>query len=414
MARPKQKRRGKKKSASSTAELAKVEAAQTQDVAQNSGGADAKINGASAEAAAVAAEKERNENLLLETAVGSEDEKTLVEKDAPALIGLLEEYQKKVELVEKQLNGGVEKVMEEAEEEQIDTNDGISLLEVKYQVMLSYCIRICFYILLKLTGKSVNKNKLVEQQAHLRVLLEKLRPIDKKIKYQVSQLLRTAAMDTESAEKDTEGANPLAFKPSPGKLIKTDEAQGTQGQSEVYKPPQVAPTEVIDKKDRRKAKRNRKMREKAASNSVIKTLKDMVSTAPEEVDIGGGNNDQDATAMEREKYEEENFVRLQEKKKDKAIRKKKEQEKNAIDNVGDLEEFVDIMKAAGESKAEDTEGRDELAALRKEKALKSVEKGDATNNSNKKRKLEEDVSQNQPGKKKPARSQKKKKKKQRR
>jgi len=219
-------------------------------------------------------------------------------------------------------------------------------------------------------------------------------------RYQISQLLRTAAMDAQGLQQNEDGANPLAFRPSPGKLLNQQDGGGgggggTDGSTAgLYKPPQVNPMEMAteDKKDKKKAKRARKMREKAASNAVIKTMKEMLSTAPEEVDIGGGGNDEiDAKLVQREKFEEDNFVRLQEKRKEKAARKKKEQERSAIDNVADLDEFVNIMKSATESKSEDAEGREELAALRREKALKAMGKGGGEGGGGgRKRKLEDE------------------------
>eukprot|EP00466_Bigelowiella_natans_P011084 jgi/Bigna1/83179/fgenesh1_pg.103_\ len=204
MARPKQKRRGKKKAGNSSSTSSnKGDVANKQPSTHAKKDDASKSNESSSPTGSFAETAQENSTEMSvepsngesegeggsngngphDAAIEADDEKKLVEKDAPALIEILEAYQDKISLVEKQLKGGVQKVIEDAEEEKIDTNDGISLLEAKYQVMLSYCIRICFYLLMKLTGKSINKSKLPEQQAHLRTLLDKLRPIDKKIKY---------------------------------------------------------------------------------------------------------------------------------------------------------------------------------------------------------------------------------------
>lgn len=71
----------------------------------------------------------------------------------------------------------------------------MSFLEMKYNLMLSYCSLISFYILLKLEGKDVSGHPVVERLLHLKLLLEKLRPLDLKMQYQVDKMVRTAVLE---------------------------------------------------------------------------------------------------------------------------------------------------------------------------------------------------------------------------
>lgn len=86
-------------------------------------------------------------------------QKSLIEKDAPALLAILDVYQEKVSskrcvlrtsplilsvftkiaVVEKQLKNSLESAIKEVEEERVDLNNGISLLEIKYQVEEEIC-----------------------------------------------------------------------------------------------------------------------------------------------------------------------------------------------------------------------------------------------------------------------------------
>jgi succinate dehydrogenase/fumarate reductase flavoprotein subunit len=66
------------------------------------------------------------------------------------------------------------------------TAEGISYLDAKHLLMLSYCINIVFYLLLKSEGKPVRDHPVVLRLVEIRTYLEKLRPIDRKLQYQVS------------------------------------------------------------------------------------------------------------------------------------------------------------------------------------------------------------------------------------
>eukprot|EP00469_Lotharella_globosa_P004456 CAMPEP_0167796278 /NCGR_PEP_ID=MMETSP0111_2-20121227/14949_1 /TAXON_ID=91324 /ORGANISM="Lotharella globosa, Strain CCCM811" /LENGTH=338 /DNA_ID=CAMNT_0007690133 /DNA_START=1 /DNA_END=1017 /DNA_ORIENTATION=+ len=299
----------------------------------------------------------------------------LIAADVPALIKMLDEYQDKLRQVEKQMKSGLDTVLEIASEKDTDINNGISLIEVKYQVMLSYCIRMCVYLLLRLTGKSVNDHPLRKQQAHLRALIEKLRPIGKRIKYQVSQLLRTAAMKVEDTTTN-DGANPLAFRPSPANLVTGAQQEGAD--DAIYRPPQLTPMDPEAMETKKKRKKE-KMRRKTAGNQVIKAMREMISDTPIAISTGGQElDDKPQYNAERERYEEENFVRLQETKKDRARRKKQNQSRNALDSVTDLDDFAEMMRMAERQSEEGSQGKEELAQLRREKALRAIQEGKST------------------------------------
>jgi U3 small nucleolar RNA-associated protein 3 len=72
------------------------------------------------------------------------------------------------------------------------TEKGVSYLEAKHLLLLSYCMHIVFYLMLKAEGLPVKDHPVVLRLVELRLYLEKIRPIDKKMAYQIDKLLLAA------------------------------------------------------------------------------------------------------------------------------------------------------------------------------------------------------------------------------
>ena len=112
--------------------------------------------------------------------VAAEDEAAAA-SDAPELVALTNELTKTLGAIEE----SVEPLVTAARDGAFATADGISYLDTKYLLMLSYCSSIVFYLLLKAEGRSVKDHPVIERLVEIRLYLEKLRPIDKKLQYQV-------------------------------------------------------------------------------------------------------------------------------------------------------------------------------------------------------------------------------------
>ncbi len=81
-----------------------------------------------------------------------------------------------------------------------------------------------FYLLLKSHGASVKQHPVIDQLVKIRTVLEKLRPLDKKLAYQIDKLLKQATL----GEVDSPDADPRAHKPNPDMLeLDEDEDQGS-------------------------------------------------------------------------------------------------------------------------------------------------------------------------------------------
>ena len=79
-------------------------------------------------------------------------------------------------------------------EGQLATVEGVSYLEAKYLLLLHYCIHLVFYVLLKAEGRSVRDHPVISRLVEIRAFLEKARPIDKRLRYQMDKLLAAAAL----------------------------------------------------------------------------------------------------------------------------------------------------------------------------------------------------------------------------
>lgn len=275
---------------------------------------------------------------------GKEKQEMLL-TDAPELLLLLEDLGPSLKDLEK----NVLPVIERVKEGLLATQKGISFFEVKNHLMLSYCINICFYLLLKAEGKQVKDHPVIKQLTTTRVMLDKMRSIDSKLKYQVDKLLKQATSGDTGSKK-----NPLTHKPNPTRLVAKGEDGGEdEADDGVYRAARLTSVEFVanEKATMKERKEKEKARSKAAKSSVVAQLRaDVFADQPEErMNIGDMKPDKELE--EREQFEEENFMRLMETKADKKKRKKAQK----IKVNEDFDDFGDLT-ALTESKMDDALG----------------------------------------------------------
>ncbi|XP_057344557.1 neuroguidin isoform X3 [Manis pentadactyla] len=215
------------------------------------------------------------------------------------------------------------------------TEKGLSLLEVKDQLLLMYLMDLSHLILDKASGGSLQGHTAVLRLVEIRTVLEKLRPLDQKLKYQIDKLVKTAVTGSLS-END-----PLRFKPHPSsmrsKLNSEDEEEDEveEGQSEAsgnkslkavkkYVPPRLVPVHYDETEAEREKKRLERAKRRALSSSVIRELKEQYSDAPEEIRAARHPHvtRQSQEDQHRINYEESMMVRLSVSKREKGRRKR--------------------------------------------------------------------------------------------
>jgi len=74
-------------------------------------------------------------------------------------------------------------------EGKLATAEGVSYLETKNLLLLQYCMHLMFYLLLKSEGRPVKQHPVIARLVEIRAYMEKIRPIDKKLHYQIEKLL---------------------------------------------------------------------------------------------------------------------------------------------------------------------------------------------------------------------------------
>ncbi|CRK42159.1 hypothetical protein BN1708_008681, partial [Verticillium longisporum] len=203
------------------------------------------------------------------------------------------------------------------------SDNGISLLDVKNELLLSYLQNLVFLILLKLrNAKTPAKNDddsadnatepIVRKLVELRLFLEKgVRPLEEKLRYQIDKILRAADdaeratitskalsktkktddsdesgsqsdededdEDDESDEEDKADIDAAQFQARPGAFVKPASASMAVAAAQkdgIYRPPRVAPTVMPSE---RKEKATKRPQKSATMDEYIETE---LSTAP--------------------------------------------------------------------------------------------------------------------------------------
>ncbi|XP_043081932.1 neuroguidin [Puntigrus tetrazona] len=248
------------------------------------------------------------------TTVGND----LIGNDLPTAVCLLNSLTEQVVSVTSHVRDLIKKVREKA----YQTSKGLSFLDLRYHLLLFYLQDITHLISLKTEGESLKDNSAIHRLVTIRTVLEKMRPLDQKLKYQIDKLVRTAVTGSLS-END-----PLHFRPNPQNLVSklsesenSDEEDGgkSKGQkdpsgSRKYVPPRIAPMHYdgdMTEGDRQKEQIDKQKRA-ALRSSVIQELRQQYSDAPEEIrDRRDFQTERESREeLNRKNYEESMMVRL--------------------------------------------------------------------------------------------------------
>eukprot|EP01101_Sappina_pedata_P008659 TRINITY_DN4847_c0_g1_i1.p1 TRINITY_DN4847_c0_g1~~TRINITY_DN4847_c0_g1_i1.p1 ORF type:complete len:729 (-),score=452.45 TRINITY_DN4847_c0_g1_i1:169-2316(-) len=298
-----------------------------------------------------------------------EEKIELVKRDSPELINLLGEYKSNISLIREK----IAPILDLANKRKsLENLKGISFLELKYHLLLNYCTNISFYLLMKAEGRSIKDHPVVEALIRNRTVLEKMKPLDSKLKYQIDKLLKLASSGNPS-EKDIQDvaaefgdADALSFRPSLENFELDMGSKKKGSKDDAYVPPKLAASHFEETGYKKKDKRE----QKAVKSSIAKFLKSTFSSEPEMLDASGAGieysrrREEDLEAKEHEALEEENFFRVNMPKK---TTKKVRKESDLAREFSHLEDFSDLAVL---DRQKDDDG--EIENYRKEKALKKA------------------------------------------
>lgn len=282
-----------------------------------------------------------------------------------------------------------------------ESENGVSLFDVKNELLLSYLQNLVFLILIKIrnargggddadSGEKSSKisDDVVAKLVELRLYLEKgVRPLEERLRFQLDKIIRAvddadrneqmakeaqdAASESESGSDDDNDDDSDADKSGRSKAqgpagpkqgpsfsnfsapVSTGMAAAATAQDKtgVYRPPKITPT-VMPTTERRERSERRPMK----SATISEYIEDELSTAPSALPSVGSNvtfgGRKVKTASEREEeqrrrdFEEENFVRLPKDNKKQRAEKSRQDRRSAKMSFGgeewrDLGEGVD-------------------------------------------------------------------------
>ncbi|KAJ3678289.1 hypothetical protein LUZ60_002092 [Juncus effusus] len=273
-------------------------------------------------------------------------------EESPKLIAVLKETEDLLLNVKSK----VESLTMKVKENQLPTSEGISYLEAKQLLLLNYCQSIVYYVLRKAKGLSIESHPVVRNLIEIRLFLEKIRPIDKKLDYQFQKLTKAAeetsdkTLINESKEKNgaQKDEDPLKFRPNPENLVtKTEENEGG-----IYRPPKFAPTSIededkISKKEKQALRREKQLVRQAKQSSYINELMTDFEDRPEEVRETIGAESRELTRYlakreAKEREEEELFTRAPITRREKKQEKHMQKSRNGL--LGLADGFYDEIK----------------------------------------------------------------------
>ncbi|KAF8078059.1 hypothetical protein FPV67DRAFT_1463955 [Lyophyllum atratum] len=275
----------------------------------------------------------------------------------------------------------------------LESKDGISLLSLKHHLLLSYLNSLVLvssrravghplsghsrpgqlFSVLERSSRGSGAGDLVDSMVESRVVLEKIRALETRMRYQIEKLLRIAEEPGKSVSTIDD---PLAFRPNPNNLVDNDETlnAATKASREgssyrvnhdahdetfndgLYRPPRVAPVPYTEKS------KSQLRKERPPLPSALASLSSDPSRPHTESTSGLGSTPSLASGraayLKRlNDFEEENFSRVVMKKSD-AKRRARDEEDLALGGslaggggkhrrrAGGLEdEFGDVLRS---------------------------------------------------------------------
>nr|CAG4638845.1 EOG090X0IJO [Cyclestheria hislopi] len=253
-------------------------------------------------------------------------DENVVASDLPVAISFLNEI-KEITL---SINRMVQNIIVRIRNTELNMENGMSFFDVKNDALLSYLINLTFIICRKCSGDSIENHPVVERLVELRTILERIRPVEHKLRYQVDKLLRLAAAGK------LEDSDPLQFKANPSNMITkiegSSESEDEEGgehkkpKCDAYIPPKLVAMHYDGDEtgEQRATTVAEKTRRHALSASIMQGLKEEFTETPPEIIESTVNDERVKLAREmkeRQEYEETYFTRLPTSRKDRHHRR---------------------------------------------------------------------------------------------
>lgn len=211
-----------------------------------------------------------------------------------------------------------------ADDDDEESAEGVSLLDVKNMTMIQMMCDIFGVVGCKAQGKTITTSGYALRTTESRTVLEKIRPLEKKIQYQIEKIVQEP-----SQNKD----DPLALAPDINNLAMSDdddndEEEGDEDEegdvndvaaeltsassTQKYVAPHLASVPYDEQRERRDDKLRRKKERDLHKSSVIADLLEDEGDQPVEIanQVSGDRKNVMRKQRERREYEEDNLTRV--------------------------------------------------------------------------------------------------------
>jgi len=240
-------------------------------------------------------------------------------------------------------------------------------LEMKAQLFLSYLIALTYYLLLKVKGVPIRSHPVVPRLLWIRSLLEKLKPVDQRLQYQINKLMQW----NDAKKVEQQAGVPDAHALRPGSLTATvadeeeeekDEEQNEEEKEhEAYKPPKISQVEYTGDHVSMQEKAEKELERKKARlerSEFMRSLREEFTDAPREVHGEERSARAEKAArllQEQQEYEEDTMTRLKVKKAEarkqkQALREGRRTSGGAVSLYDAAADFNDILRSAASSR----------------------------------------------------------------
>lgn len=265
-------------------------------------------------------------------------EKEKIASELPLQLSLISE------ITQQSSNALLESVKKIKETTNPNPDEGVGLLRLKNLLMLEYLTNLTHLIYRKCDGKSIAGDESVDRIVENRIYLEKIRPIERKIKYQVEKAVKAA--ENGALDKD----DPIRLKPNPDALVDKLQDQDDDdddvddlesNKSKKYVVPKHVPAFFDDgnhdNDENDEEKEKTRSRKQLLSRRMIEELKEQHLDTPEEVFEREDVSKKKAVEAVRERirYEEDNYMRLPAKSKKEKAKMRKARSVSTVGSIGD-------------------------------------------------------------------------------
>jgi U3 small nucleolar ribonucleoprotein protein LCP5 len=259
----------------------------------------------------------------------------IIKEDTPTVVTTLQDLKTHLDMSSAVSKGLATKI----EGSEMKTSKGISFLETKNQLMLSYLMNLTYVMLRKTSGLSLAGEDAIKRLVEIRTVMERMRPIEKKLQYQIDKIIRNASGKTE---------DPLRFRANPMNLASRDEEGEVEDEtgkkkSALYVPPKLTPMicDIDETEEDRKKVLLERAKKRALSGSIMSELRREFDTAPEEIREGGHHAfklDQKDEQKDLREYEEEFYKRVKITNKNRSLTRKPQTSTN-LSNIAQFEDL---------------------------------------------------------------------------